>query len=192
MRIVYFIYRLINLIIYRFFTRIKFHSTVKCKGIPLIESRKGGKVVICENVILNSWNLGYHLNMHSRVKLFSEGANAEIRIGMNTRINGACIHARDFIRIGSNCLIGANTQIIDSDGHELMGRQPENRVNSTDTPKGILIEDNVWLGANVIVLKGTTIGKGAVVAIGSVVTSNVESNTLVGGVPAKFIKKLSL
>ena len=58
------------------------------------------------------------------------------------------------------------------------------------TFKPIHIEDKVWLGANVTILPGVTIGEGAIVAAGAVVTKDVESRTVVGGVPARFIKKV--
>ena len=54
----------------------------------------------------------------------------------------------------------------------------------------IRIEDKVWLGANVTILQGVTIGEGAIVVAGAVVTKDVAPRTIVGGVPAKFIKKL--
>lgn len=56
--------------------------------------------------------------------------------------------------------------------------------------KPIHIEDKVWLGANVTVCPGVTIGEGAVVAAGAVVTKDVASRTVVGGIPAKFIKNV--
>lgn len=55
--------------------------------------------------------------------------------------------------------------------------------------KGICIEDDVWLGSRVTILDGVTVGKGAIVAAGAVVNSNVEPFTIVGGVPAKYIKR---
>lgn len=58
------------------------------------------------------------------------------------------------------------------------------------TFKPIRIEDKVWFGANVTICPGVTIGEGAIVAAGAVVTKDVAPRTIVGGVPAKFIKKL--
>ena len=58
------------------------------------------------------------------------------------------------------------------------------------TFKPIHIEDKVWLGANVTILQGVTIGEGAIAAAGAVVTKDVEPKTVVGGIPAKLIKRL--
>jgi acetyltransferase-like isoleucine patch superfamily enzyme len=58
------------------------------------------------------------------------------------------------------------------------------------TAEGIVIEDDVWIGAGAVVTDGVRIGKGAVVAAGAVVNGDVEPHTVVGGVPAKLIKKI--
>ena len=58
-------------------------------------------------------------------------------------------------------------------------------------PAPIHIGKNVWIGANAVVLPGVSIGDGAVIGAGAVVTKNVEPNTVVGGVPAKVIRRLS-
>ena len=67
---------------------------------------------------------------------------------------------------------------------------PTNRQSMSYAP--IHIGKNVWIGANATVLAGVTIGDGAVVAAGAVVTKDVEPNTIVGGVPAKVIKKIEI
>ncbi|MCO6476121.1 MAG: hypothetical protein J5I94_05830 [Phaeodactylibacter sp.] len=74
---------------------------------------------------------------------------------------------------------------MDGDFHDLNNRQEPGR----SAP--IIIEDDVWLGARSIVLKGVTIGRGAVVAAGAVATRDVPPYTMVGGVPAKVIRRLS-
>ena len=58
------------------------------------------------------------------------------------------------------------------------------------TTKQVVINDDVWIGANAVILPGVTIGRHAVVAAGAVVTTDVPENTVVGGVPAKIIKRL--
>lgn len=108
-----------------------------------------------------------------------------LKIGARTFINsGVSICAQESITIGANCAIGNYTLIMDTDFHT-----SENHTQ-WPTARPVVIEDDVWLGARVTVLKGVTIGRGAVVAAGAVVTKDVESFTLVGGVPAHHIKKI--
>lgn len=163
---------------------------IKTKGLPYVHVKNNSKIYIGENVVLNSSNYSYHINMNTYVKLLADGESSEIYIGKNTRIHGSCIHAKSVIKIGENCLIAANCQIIDNNGHEALMQNPENRIHTVDNPKPITIEDNVWIGANVFILPGVTIKSGSVVAAGSIVVKDVESNTVVGGNPAKKIKSL--
>lgn len=91
------------------------------------------------------------------------------------------------IRIGDNCLIGPNVGIYTA-GHRL---EPEGRVLDVyGLP--ITIGDDVWIGGHSTILPGVTIGDGAVIAAGAVVTKDVSPRTLVGGNPAKLIRMLFL
>lgn len=108
-----------------------------------------------------------------------------ISIGFNCRIN-----ENVFIQqavIGNNVLIAPNVAILSvSHNH---GSLEIPIVDQGDTePNPPIIKDGVWLGRNVVVMPGIMIGEGAIVGAGAVVTKNVEPNTVVGGVPAKFIK----
>lgn len=131
--------------------------------------------------------MGYHINMHSPVKLFADKSGAQIRIGDKTRIHGTCIHAYQLVEIGRNCLIAANCQIFDCSGHDLSFNNVGNRINTIGTVKPIKIEDYVWIGANSIVLPGVTIGKGSVISANSVVMNDIPSMCVAGGNPAKII-----
>jgi len=161
---------------------------VVIKGKPLIDISFGGKVCIGNEVVLNSINRGYHLNMHSPVKLFADRPNAMISIGDKTRIHGSCLHAYSSISIGARCLIAANCQIIDGGGHDLSFEDVDNRINTEGECRAIVIEDSVWIGANSIILPGVTIGYGSIVASGSIVTKDVPPMVVVGGNPAKVIR----
>lgn len=158
------------------------------KGFPLIEIAEGAEVIIGENCTLNSSNRGYHVNMFSPVKIMADREGARIRVGKNTRIHGSCIHAYELIEIGNRCLIAANCQIIDGNGHELSFDNVMNRINTTSGSKPVIIEDDVWIGTGSIILPGVTIGRGSVVSAGSVVTKSIPPFCIYGGSPAKLIK----
>ncbi len=158
-------------------------------GYPLIDIQKGSALYIGHNVTLNSRNKGYHVNMHSPVKLYADKLGAEIHIGDNTRIHGACLHAYTSITIGKNCLIAANCQIFDGGGHDLSFSDVDNRIHTTGTSKPIVIEDSVWIGINSVILAGVTIGKGSVISANSVVVKDIPPMVLAGGNPAIIIKK---
>lgn len=158
-------------------------------GCPLIEIQNGGVILIGKGVTLNSRNRGYHINLHSPVKLFAEGPGAEIRIGDRTRIHGTCIHAFQSVVVGKNCLIAANCQIFDGNGHDLSFPDVDERINTTGTSKAVTIEDSVWIGANSVVLPGVTIGRGSVISANSVVVKDVPPMVVAGGNPAVVIKR---
>ena len=107
-----------------------------------------------------------------------------IHIGKNVFINSGCnFQDQGGIYIGDNTLIGHRVVLATLD-HDL---NPYDR-HLLCAP--IHIGNRVWIGAGAIITRGVTIGDGAVIAAGAVVTKDVEENTIVGGVPAKFIKKI--
>jgi acetyltransferase-like isoleucine patch superfamily enzyme len=167
---------------------IKVVGALLINGRPMIDIRKGSELYIGDGVGLNSSNQGYHLNMHSPVKLLADKPGAVIRIGNNTRIHGACIHANELVEIGSNCLIAANCQIFDGNGHDLSFADPSNRINTAGKSRPVIIEDNVWIGANSIILPGVRIGTGAVISANSVVTENIPAMVVARGNPAVVVR----
>ena len=116
---------------------------------------------------------------------FTADFGKNITFGKNIYINSGC-HFQDQggITIGDNCLIGHNT-VLATINHKL---EPQYKRQLYYAP--IKICNNVWIGSNSTILQGVTIGEWAVVAAGAVVTKDVEPYTIVGGVPAKFIKKV--
>ena len=109
-----------------------------------------------------------------------------ITIGRDVFINSGC-HFQDQggITIGDGSLIGHNV-VLATINHDL---SPLNNRENHYVP--IVIEDHVWVGSNATILPGVTIGRWAVVAAGAVVTKDVGEFTVVGGVPAKEIRKVS-
>ena len=181
-RLISFIYGILT---FSLSSRVQHEANLKLNGIPIIDIQQGTALFIGKNVLLNSRNRGYHVNMHSPVKLFADIPGARIKIGDNTRIHGSCIHAHLSIEIGARCLIAANCQIIGGSGHNASFAHPENRINSKGSYKPICIEDDVWLGTAVIILPGVTIGKGSIVGAGSVVDQNIPAFSIAKGNPVR-------
>lgn len=166
-------------------------GSVNVIGKPVINIKNGGEIVVGDNVTLRSSGRGYHAFLPNPVKLSADKYGACIYIGDNTRINGACLHACHSIHVGRNCLIAANCQIMDSNGHDLSFDNVADRINTTGQAESVVIEDNVWLGISVIVLPGVTIGQGAIVGAGSVVTKDIPPMSIAVGVPAQVVKLYS-
>ncbi|ELR66708.1 Maltose O-acetyltransferase [Photobacterium marinum] len=111
-----------------------------------------------------------------------------IHIGSNTFLNmGVTMLDNTEIHIGNNVLIGPNAQFY-TPTHSL---DYQSRQRWETTCKPITVEDDVWIGGQVVICQGVTIGARSVVAANSVVTRDVPPDTLVGGSPAKIIKKLN-
>ena len=108
-----------------------------------------------------------------------------ILVGDRTFIGAGCeFNIRRQITIGCDCLIAAGTRFVDHDH----GTGPESPIRLQRSLEGeILIGDDVWIGANAVVLRGVHIGCGAIIAAGAVVTKSVEPRSIVGGVPARRI-----
>jgi acetyltransferase-like isoleucine patch superfamily enzyme len=173
----------------RFFSgNINIEKHVKINNWPILIHRSNAKIVLGNNVLLNSSNRNYHINMFASVKLMCDKPNAIISIGDNTRIHGSCIHAFERIEIGSNCLIAANCQIFDASGH---GTSLKERAASQGKSKPIIIGNNVWIGTGCIILPGTTIGNNSVISAGSVVRGVVPEGVVFAGNYAIFIKQLN-
>ena len=118
------------------------------------------------------------------------GDFGRLKVGKNTYIgeNNNIRVAATEIKIGDYCMISQMVSLISSN-HKIPTREGTIRDAGLDTTKtGITIGNDVWIGCNVIVLPGVTIGNGAVVAAGSVVTRDVPEYALVAGNPAKVIK----
>ncbi|QKJ20242.1 acyltransferase [Microbacterium hominis] len=133
----------------------------------------GDSVTIDENAVLRATGV---------VRALGEG----ISVGPRTAIGARnLILGQGGVRIGMDCLLGPNVTVL-SENHVFedparpIREQGEARLATT-------IEDDVWIGANAVILGGATIGRGAIVAAGAVVRGEVAPSTIVGGVPAKQI-----
>lgn len=149
---------------------------VRLRGRPILSNQ--GRMLIGSRVQL--------VSTAATLELFTfEGGTLEI--GDRTLVNyGTSIAAAESVRIGARCLIGTHAIIMDNDFHRI---EPERRLEWPES-KPIVIEDNVWIGARVIVLGGVTIGEGSCIGAGSVVAQDIPPRSLAVGVPARVVRTL--
>lgn len=130
-----------------------------------------------------------------------ETENGKIRIGNRTYVGGGTFISINEIEIGDDVMIAWGGTFLDHNSHSTnwKDRQKDvivcrdkslNKDWKVVKSSPIRIKNKAWIGFNVIILKGVTIGEGAIVAAGSVVTKDVDDFTIVGGNPAKFIKNI--
>lgn len=125
--------------------------------------------------------LGNAVRVMDDVTFSMDAPGAALTIGDQTYVNaGTRLHCRSSVVIGARCMFSWDVLVVDSDYHHLDDQ-------AVDAP--VRIGDQVWIGARAQILKGVTIGDGAVVAAGSVVTRDVEPHTLVGGSPARPLRE---
>ncbi len=138
--------------------------------------------------ILGGENITIGDNFRSMGHTYLYGNEGEIIIGNNISLN-TNVHIGSSggkIYIGNNVLIGPNVVLRAADH----GISRKTLINKQPHIGGIItIEDDVWIGANAVILKNVRLGKGSVVAAGAVVTKDTEPYTVVGGVPAKKISE---
>ena len=133
--------------------------------------------------ILGHVRIGKNVFVHENVLIRS--FNYLITIGENTTINRNTI-IEGKVTIGANCSIAPNVVIV-GQNHVFSERDKAIKLQGSES-KGIVVHDDVWVGANSTIVDGVIIGKGSVVAAGAVVTKDVAPFSVVGGVPAKMIK----
>lgn len=146
----------------------------------------GGRVIIGDNSII-----------HARVSFDSSGGR--VTIGDRCYIGASTIVCHSEVRLGDDVVVSWGVTIVDHNSHSL--HWPERERDVLDWSEGkkdwsnvkigpVRIHDKVWIGFNAIVLKGVTIGEGAVVAAGAVVTKDVAPYTVVAGNPAQVVRTL--
>ena len=186
---------------------IAYRLILKMDGSAAIEN--GVRLRFTEHIKLGH---GVYLDQGSYLHACPNG----IEIGEGTIVmHGAVLHVYNFrgmpqsgIKIGRNSLVGEYSIIRGQGGVEIGDRvytSPFTQIIAVNhifddpnqpfvdqgiTAQGIVIEDDVWLGAGAVITDGVRVGKGAVVAAGAVVTKDVPPHTVVGGVPAKIIKQI--
>jgi acetyltransferase-like isoleucine patch superfamily enzyme len=151
------------------------------------------RLYLCNHLLCRIPSHTIRLWFYRKIMNFSIGKNSTVlmhcsfdaakgfSIGSNSVINGKCrLDTRGHIFIGSNVSISEEVIILTAD-HDM------NTPDFAGRNDGVVIEDYVWVGTRATILPGISIGKGAVIAAGAVVTKDVAPYTIAGGVPAKTL-----
>ena len=172
------------------------HHVILLKGSQFVRSQTSKVFLDGDLIIGKKWNdkdpfsTLFVLNEGSKLKVegsFSIFSGSKVYINQDAEFNlgsgyinhDANISCFKKIVIGHNVVISEGVTIRDSDNHSIEG---------SEHTESIMIENNVWVGINATILKGVSIGEGAVIAAGSLVNKDVPAQSLVAGVPAKVIK----
>ncbi len=125
--------------------------------------------------------LGERIYLAERCRIVFEGPQGCVELGDDVFVNARSeIRARDLVRIGAGSILAFDVVVMDTNHHDLKG-------SVTTAPT--IIGEHVWVAARALVVRGVTIGNGAVVAAGSVVTRDVPAGALVAGNPARILRE---
>ncbi|WP_339709588.1 acyltransferase [uncultured Kriegella sp.] len=151
--------------------------------------RNQGSITIDKNVSFNSGPYANPIGGDTKMTIIV-GKSAVLNIGSGAGISNSTIICQDKITIGDNVKIGGSVKIYDTDFHSLDA--DNRRIKEKDLPntKPVVIDDNSFIGAHSIILKGVTIGENSIIGAGSVVTKTIPSGEIWAGNPAKFIRSI--
>lgn len=148
----------------------------------------GGKVRIGDNFYFSSGDAVNPIGSNLQGAIYVE-SGASLTIGNDVGMSSTRMWIHDSVKIGDHVKIGGCVLVTDTDAHPMnfMGRRSSNE-GTKSAP--IVIEDDVWIGAHCVILKGVTIGARSVVGAGSVVTKSIPADCVAAGNPCRVIKKL--
>lgn len=148
-----------------------------------------GSVTIGDDFYMTSGDHVNPISSNQQGAFFTDNSDAKISIGNNVGMSSTRMWISKGLTIGDNVKIGACVLLIDTDSHPIdykLRRTSNEGVKSAP----IVIEDDVWIGAHSIVLKGVTIGARSIIGAGSVVTKSIPADCIAAGNPCKVIRKL--
>lgn len=157
-------------------------------GAPLLRRLPGTRIVVGARCKFRSAVWSNLAGINRPCVLATVGEGARLTIGEDCGFSGTVIGAALSVTIGARVMAGVNSMISDTDWHPVDAVARAAGDEGATAP--VAIGDDVWLGANVLVLKGASIGAGSSIAANSVVTGSIPAGVLAGGVPARVIRTL--
>lgn len=167
-------------------------GTGSISGRPVVKLYPNSNVVVSDGILLISSNRRCSSgSIYAPCKLVTHSSSSEIIIDENVGLNGTSIVSRSArISIGKRTMIAPNVTIMDSPYHKLWPLEERSVYSGVELDDDVKIGSDVWIGNGCILLPGTNLGNGCVVAARSVVSGSFPPNTLIAGVPAKAKKNL--
>jgi acetyltransferase-like isoleucine patch superfamily enzyme len=163
-------------------------SSARINGRPNLWMHRG-TLIIGERVAIGSVPGIYDPGTPFPRSMFSTSPTGRIEIGEDSCMAGAVIVSHASVTIGKRVMIGGGTRILDTDFHPM--DVVERRYAPLTPGSPIVIEDDVWIGLDVLVCKGVRIGRGSVIGAKSIVTSDIPPMTFAAGAPAKVIRPIT-
>ena len=151
-------------------------------GAPYMTRKKGSTISIGKGCRFMSKSWGNLIGLYHQCILATTEKDAKIVIGDGCSFSGVSIRCYNEIVLGKNVRCGANVLIMDGDGHLDDPRSGKS--------KPVHIGDNVWLGTDVKVMKGVTIGANSLIGAGSIVTKDIPANVIAVGSPCRVIRSI--
>lgn len=171
--------------------RIKYHKCIRFRGFAVIHAFPGSRISFSKDGRCNVFSHPFSnmLGLSQRTIIIAKNGGT-INIGSHVCMSGCTIYSMDSIVVGARTDIGAGCKIIDNDFHPLPYGQ-RNPIEQLDKVKKrpVVIGEGCFIGANAIILKGTTLGRNVVVGAGSVVCGSFPDNVIIAGNPARIIKE---
>ncbi|MDH4282235.1 MAG: acyltransferase [Myxococcales bacterium] len=155
---------------------VRFHPTCKLVNTSFRLLGDNLRVELAEKVKISE-----------RAEFLLMGDGTEIRLGHHTTVESArfIAHGGTELDIGPDCMLAYDIEIRTSDSHSILDEATGERINPD---KSVRIGEHVWIGARSVILKGVSIGQRSVIAMGSIVSRDIDAGVIAGGVPAKQIK----
>lgn len=154
-----------------------------------------GKIKIGDDFLFTSGDSINPICRNIRGTLYTMTPISRIEIGNRVGMSSTCIWAKESITIGNDVNIGGDCLILDNDvhPHDYLNRRCicKKIINEEKIPTApVIIDDDVWIGARCLILKGVHIGARSIIAAGSVVTNDIPADVIAGGNPCRVIRQI--
>lgn len=171
--------------------RIKYRKNIWFRGFTVIHAFPGSEINFSKEGRCNVFSHPFSnmIGLPQRTIIVAKNGG-KINIGSHVCMSGCTLYSMDSITVGSHTDIGSGCKIIDNDFHPLpySQRAPKEQLDKVKKLP-IVIGEGCFIGANSIILKGTTLGRNVVVGAGSVVCGTFPDNVIIAGNPARIIKE---